>query len=48
LEVFRGVPEKDLYMESYRISAAVYSLGTLADTYLKKNWVKDDFNGSSI
>ena len=42
IPVFKGVPEKDLYMESYRISAAVYAKGTLADIYLKKNWHKDE------
>ena len=44
MPVFRGATKRDLYMESYRISAAVYLSGTLANSYLEKNWFKDDFS----
>ena len=44
MPIFRGVPKRDLYMESYRMSAAVYLSGTLANSYLEKNWFKDDFS----
>ena len=32
----KGVPEKNLYLERYRIVADVYAHGTLCDNYLKK------------
>ena len=47
MPIFRGVPKRDLYMESYRMSAAVDLSGTLANSYLEKNWYRDDFNYSS-
>lgn len=37
-----AVAEKDLFMERYRIGADVYAHGTLSETYLKKNWLRDE------
>lgn len=36
-----GVPEKNLYLERYRIAADIFAHGTLCENYLKKNWLID-------
>ncbi len=34
-----GVPEKNLYLERYRIAADIFAHGTLCENYLEQNWL---------